>query len=494
MGGVFLLSGRHHQPKYPLPNFALRTKNSAQRFMNLRTFNFLILSLFHSFTSFAAAQLVYSGTIGQTNDKSEPIAWLSCAWCVTDAQGTVHLPEGWKLQHGGGVAREVNDVPGQVFSDGEGNLFYFYQQRAELGTVVVAADGLHKGAELARAYHWNLVWHAAPASCNVGFATNAHRFFALDRKKREVHAWRADGTDAGVVFSYAARKEDFRSLAIHPASGDLLLGEGWPANSVHRFHVDGSEVKNAFWPYHGYALTLKNIGRETWVLGSDAACIVENLSPELRTRFGKFSNEVYDIAATAEGFVLATTQGAQFYNRNDLKHCAKRVGGLSGVTAMATHAGRLLVCAGYRMLNFWTDDIPGDLITSEVTATVAKHWDEVVDKIEVRDDVFYMNDKVHGRVIAYDPRVTEWVFRAKRQYDVTNVTVKADSRLVRVGKRCAAWAKDDALELYERGADKQSRLVTRLPYVATYLAAEGDWLFAYVPERKAILRFKLTEN
>ena len=441
----------------------------------------------------ASASLVYSGTIGQTVDSSDggKIPWTACAWCVADRAGDVHFPGGWKIRGSSRTpVREVNDVPGLVFSDGEGNLYYYLDRRAELGTVVVGSDGLHPGDVLARAYHWDLKFHAAPASCAVGFAAGGHRFFALDRRRREVHAWKDDGEDAGIVFSFSGRTEKFCSLAIHPASGDLLLGDPWPANRVHRFRPDGSEVRNAFWPYGGYALNLKNVGRETWILGATASRIVESNAPDSRDSFGVCAKTVNDIAAGCDGFYLATTQGGQFYPAADPKRCAMRIGGIGNVTAMGICDGRVLVCDGYRMLNFWLDDGPDDPIVTCDFDCIARDWNEVVDRIEVRDGIFHLNEKIHGRVIAFDPRVTEWTLRDKRLYDVTNVSVNADNRRVRVGRRCAVWARDDGLQLYEHDGEHHNRLVQTLPYRATHLAASGEWLLAYVPERKAILRFR----
>ena len=438
-----------------------------------------------------AKRLVYSGAIGQTVDdgSTNAIPWTSCSWCVTDARGDVHFPGGWKVRKGArAVTRERNTVPGYIFSDGAGELFYFYDRRAELGTVEATAEGLSPKRQLARLYHWDLTLHAAPSGCTTGFAAGGRRFFALDRRTRTVHAWTREGADAGVVFSFADRKEPFVSLAIEPTRGDLLLGDPWPACRVHRFRADGTEVTNAFWPYPGHALTLKNVGKETWILGGGASRITESLAPGARLNLSQLSTTTYDIAATAEGWYIATSQGAQYFARHNSGRCARRVGGLANVTAMAAHGGRLVVCDGYRILLLWADDVGGDIISSDGSSTVARRWDEMVDRIEVRDGVFYLNESKHGRVIAFDPRITEWVFREKRQHDVTGVTVTGDNRRTRLDERHVAVAADEGIQLLRDGACVQT-----LPVKATCLAADGDWLFAYVPARKAILRWKLTD-
>jgi hypothetical protein len=36
--------------------------------------------------------------------------------------------------------------------------------------------------------------------------------------------------------------------------------------------------------------------------------------------------------------------------------------------------------------------------------------------------------------------------------------------------------------------------VQTLPVKATCIAGEGDWLVAYVPEKKALLRYRLSEQ
>lgn len=446
----------------------------------------------------AIARLALSGLIGQSQDlESDPIPWTDCPWCVTDGEGAVHFPGGWKMPSGGGdVVRETNSVPGFVFSDGEGHLFYFYDRRAELGLVIAGPTGLSKGRELSRLYHWDFRLHAAPASCRAGFAADGRRFFALDRKRREVHAWTENGEDAGVAFSFAGRKEPFVSLAVHPQGGDLLLGTGWPENKICRFRSDGTEVKNPFWPASGYALALATSGGRVWVLGSDAALLPESKAVSAQCRFGRFSNVVRALAETTDGYWLATSQGAQFYHKNGLGRCARRVGGLAGVGALALHDGRVLVGAGYRMLNFWLDDLPDDPISSDDNWRVAKKWNERIDLIEVRDDVFYLRDATAGGVTAFDPRVTEWVFRAKRQYDVKDFSFRAKVDRVRFGLRrdYAAVAAEDGIRLYHHEASGENRLVQTVPVQATALAGEGEWLVAYEPARKAVVRYRLVEK
>lgn len=446
----------------------------------------------------ASAQLVWSGIIGQSQPvQEEPVPWTDCSWCVADESGDVHLPGGWKVPLGTRRAvRETNAVPGVVLSDGEGHLFYFHDRRAELGRVEVGPAGLVRGCELARLCHWDLKLHVAPASCRAGFASDGRRFFALDRRTRAVHAWTEEGRDAGVVFSFARRKEPFVSLAIHPGSGDLLLGTGWPESTVCRFRADGAEVKDPFWPAKGYALSLATSGGSVWVLGGDAARLAESKAPSARCRFGQFSNDVRALAETPDGYWLATSQGAQFYHRNDLSRCAWRVGGIAGVGALALHEGRVLAGAGYRMLNFWLDDQSGDVISSDDTWRVAKKWNERIDLIEVRGGVFHLHDATDGGVTAFDPRVTEWVFRARRQYDATNFAFTARADRVRLGRGRAyeAVAGPEGIRLYHQDSNGGSRLVQTVPAQATALAGCGGWLVAYEPARKAIVRYRLIED
>ena len=122
--------------------------------------------------------------------------------------------------------------------------------------------------------------------------------------------------------------------------------------------------------------------------------------------------------------------------------------------------------------------------------------DERIDLIEVRDGVFYLRDATAGGVTAFDPRVTEWVFRAKRQYDVKDFTFKARVDRVRFGLRrdYAAVAGTDGIRLYRHEASGANRLVQTVPAQATALAGEGEWLVAYEPARKAVVRYRLVEK
>lgn len=438
--------------------------------------------------------LVLSGQIGQSQPLSEEaIPWTAAGWCVADAERVVHLPCGWRVRDGT-VEREKCEVEGGVFSDGDGDLFYFFGQRSELGRVAVSKDGLSKGGLIARLHACDLTLHAAPSSCKAGFAASA-RFFALDGKRREVRGWKNDGTEAGVVFSYAGRSEPFVSLAIHPASGDLLLGTGWPQNRICRFRPSGEEVRDCFWPTSGYAMALGNSRGRTWVLGNGAGLLADSKAPSAKCRFGVNANEVRAIAETGRAYFLATTQGVQVYLKTDLSRCARRIGGLANVGAVTVHDGRVLVGAGYRLLNFWLDDGPNDAVSSDETWRIAKKWDERIDKMEVRDGVFYIHDGVHGGTTAFDPRITEWVFRARRQRDADGFDFKTRGDRVRFGRKrdYAAIAKGGELRLYHREGGVLA-LVQTLPVKATCIAGEGDWLVAYAPEKKALLRYRLSQN
>lgn len=439
-----------------------------------------------------SAQLVLSGAIGQTHPfgPAEPIPWTECAWCVADGRGDVHLPDGWRVRKGtSSPARAFSDVPGRVFSDGSGDVFYFDVTHQAFGSVRVADDGLHKGAVLAKTPTWNLVFHAAPAAQKKGFAARG-RFFALDRKGRRVLGWTAGGQPLDAVFSFGPRKNVFVSLALHPESGDLLLGTDWPECRVHRFRVDGTEVENAFWPYPAYALALRNVGTTTWSLGLTVARIVESWTDDGRRGFGEYVARVNDIACTDEGFFIANTQGCQFYHAADTRYCARRFGGLAGVTALACSDGRVLAFAGYRMYNFWLDDRPGDVVSSDHTWRIAKRYDEEVSGVEVKDGAFYIHEARHGRVIRFDPRITEWVMRDKRQYDVTNVVVKATGHRARLGAGHAAVIEARGIVLRRQDGSGEGVVEQIIPEKATCLAADGDWLLAYVPSRKAILRYR----
>lgn len=444
----------------------------------------------------SAPRLVYSGMIGQVQPlDAEPVPWTACAWCVADARGDVHFPGGWRVRKGTAKPEKaVNEVSGRLFSDGAGELFYFDPQQAELGTVTADDAGLRPGRKIARLHHWDLMLHAAPHVCRKGYAARA-RFFALDRKRKEVHGWTEAGEDVGAVFAYADALNDYVSIAIHPASGDLLLGTGWPECLIHRFHPDGTEEQGMLWPAKGYALDLRNVKEETWVLGSEASSLSGSLTARARSAFGVFANRTYDIAWGGSGYFLATTQGAHYYAAAAPKHCAKRIGGLGNVTALAVHDGRVLVCDGHRMFNFWLDDRAGDMISSDHGWHVAKRWDECVDAIDVRDGIFYLREARHGRVVAFDPRVMEWVFRARRQYDVTNMVVKSDGRVAYLDAQHAVAIEPRGLVLYrQRVPERNVAELQVIPEAASHIAADGRWVVAYVPKRKALLRYEYVRN
>lgn len=381
-------------------------------------------------------------------------------------------------------------------SDGEGNLFYFDARRSEFGIADVGSEGLSKGRILVNSSLGDVKIHVSPASCSVGYTSGGRRFFALDRKKRIVRAWTQDGQDAGVVFSYASREDRFVSLSIHPPSGDLLLGTGWPGNSICRFRPDGTEVHDSFWPTKGCALSLVTTSDGVWALGIDAMRLSESMARSRQRRFGRFSCTAHGLAETPDGFWIATSQGALFYRKDDLSRCAWRLGGLSGVGALALHDGRILAGAGWRMLNLWLDDQPGDQISSDDNWRIAKNWNEKIDLIEVRSGIFYLRDATHGGVTAFDPSVTEWTLRDKRQRQVADFIFKSRADRTRFGPRrdYAAVVAPDGIRLYHHGQDGEKRLVQTVQANATAIAGEGEWLVTFEPARRAVVRYRLIEE
>ena len=453
----------------------------------------ILLGLCSANAAPASVALVLDGIVGQSGSRTNVVPWAACRYCVSDGAGNVYLPDGLRIPAGRkNPERMAKSVKGALMTDG----LDMYSWRAEhcmLRRLTVSSDGLAETSFAFRPDSWKQKLFLAPAGCAKGFAAKA-KLFALDMEKREVRGWDANAKPVGRLLDYSkllSRPELVRSVAVHPETGDLLLGVYWPECKVHRFNVDGVERIDEVWPFKTMAESFALADGRVFATGERACELADKFGA---MSFGVLSGETYGVARVAGGWWLATSQGAQFYTDAAVRSggaATRRIGGLVGVTALGLSGGRILVASGYVIGSAWLDDHHDEPLASDRTWCSLGKWAGAVNSVETADDGSFLLHWSDGKTRAswqFDPRITAWKDRKKRLHPIPDEEGKAllPANEARV---CGLRAVAELREIVLYAAD--GHRTGSFPIAATALAAEGRWLVAYVPDLKAIARFRV---
>ena len=439
----------------------------------------------------AAPRLVPDGILGQSEQRADPVEWTACRHCVADADGNVHLPGGWRVPASGGAPERMpRRVKGVLMTDGR-DIYSWRAEHCALKRLAVGRDGLSETPFAFKPDNWKHRLFLSPAGCTRGFAAKA-KLVALDVEKREVRGWDADGKSVGRLFAYGGaveRPELVRSVAVHPETGDLLLGSYWPECKVHRFDVEGRERVDQVWPFRAMAEDFALADGRVFAVGERAY----ELSDKFGARsFGVNSGATYGVARGKGGWWLATSQGAQFYSDAAVRSGAaasRRIGALDGVTALGISRGRVVLAMGYSIHSLWLDDLRHEPLSSDRGWCSLGKWAGAVRSIETPPDgtfVLRWSDGKSSAAWQFDPRITEWVHRKRRLHSVDGGLPDPRPANEAVVGGLRAVAEKGEIVLYDG-----SRRVCSYKVAATALAAEGRWLVAYVPALKGLVRFRL---
>lgn len=252
-----------------------------------------------------------------------------------------------------------------------------------------------------------------------------------------------------------------------PKSGDFVFSTKYPDSTVHRVTSAGEEVKDGFWPRKVYAESFCVADGDLWALAGGAVRLSERLRLGKGVKLGgAYDSRVRGVARGRDGWWLATTQGAHYYPDDGGGLYAHRVGGLPQPTALALSHGRVVAVFGCRIMMFDLDDRADEQIKtaqSEWNWFVGGNWSTVVDGIDVRDGVFCLHDKTKDETWKFDPTYGENDYTRRGQR--MSRSDEAVTNRMRGGKICG--------------------------FETTAVAREGRWAVGYVPEKKAIVKFKV---
>lgn len=436
-----------------------------------------------------ALQARFAGMLGQSGGLDGAfIPWTEARWCARDAGCNVYLPGGWMVPRGETTPVQRTVPEGTMIFDGR-TMYVWRRGRTEMSlrTLKAVKNGFVPDGPCWTWRAWEWIPAVAPDGQARGLAARA-KVVALDARGGRVMGWRADGAALGMVVDFAAEPwaGSACGIAFDPASGDLLISTRWEVRKVFRFGADGREVREeGRWPYPAFGLSLAMDRGHVWAIGRGASFVGVSLMEAPAKRFDDRSYETFGLAWGGKGYWLATSQGMQYFPSVDPKVCRKRIGGLAGVTALAVCKGRVLAVSGYRMHVMWLDDRADEPFESDMDALVGNRWRGVADGIDVADGKFYIRERESGETWCFDPEVTQWVFREKRMFRCDR-PVAAEARRAQVAGGVAV-AEPDMIVVY---GPNGARLCA-IPERATAVSAEGRWLIAYVPEKAAVVKYRI---
>lgn len=445
-----------------------------------------------AFGAFAAPRLVFRGELGQSAlpDKP-PVAWTGASWCVGDAQGTVYLPDAWRIRAGSRQPEKMKaSVPGTLFGDGR-DIYAWTAHDATVRRLKVVPDGLAPTSFSFRLDDWRYHLFFAPAGLTNGYARQG-RLFGLHPGTKKVHAWDGAGRPLGSVFSCSGKVEKLHlvhAVGLHPETGDLLLGLYWPECRVRRFTPSGEEVTGGVWPISFMCEFFFPALDGLWLAGGSARSFSDTYArgPE----WGWHSHAVKGVARTAGGWWVATTQGAQFFPEGAPRARAPecRVGGLARITALGLSDGFVLAASQYALYGLWLDDEPNEALSRDQNWTVGGKWSGRIVALETAADGAFVMAWEDGRTREtwrFDPRLTDIKDRKRRMLRIPEPPPRGPLNEAAMAGGFRAVAGGGEIALFKDGVK-----VFSLPSPAEVVAAQGDWLVVYNPQRFAIEKYKL---
>ena len=445
----------------------------------------LLLSL--SLSGMAAPQR--GGMLGQSGGADGVfVTWCSCDWCTADADSNVYLPGGLWVKAGTVVPEKLaHPVDGALRFDGAA-MFEWHRGDMTLYALKKISGGFERTGRSWRFPRWECVPAIAPARLAKGLAARA-KVVALDPQASQVLGWTAAGEALGPLIDFSGERWAGQATGVtfDPDTGDVLICTRWEIRKVFRYGADGRLIGTA---RHGQTTTVFGVNLATergriWALSGGAHRLDARDETDGPQSFGDVANVVRDIAWGGKGYWLATTQGAQYYPQVDPQRCAKRLGGLPSVTALAVAEGRVMAVDGVRLLLFWLDDTADERLSSDGYLSFANRWEGRVTAIDTDGPRFVMHDEKSGENWVFDPTVTQWVFRDRKMFK-TDRPVHAVATETRLGKGRAV-AEADEIVIYSAAGKR----LAAIPEKATALASEGRWLLAYVPDKSAILKYRI---
>lgn len=315
------------------------------------------------------ARIEYSGVLGQSAPEGTPALKFTGVNALSgNGANEIIFGVGAKINTlaEDGTVRNIGAVPGghavkQISFDGAD--YYIYAANKTVYRFDVK-KGVEKSVEFQRDYRNVAI---APHGLTHGVGAKA-KFFAIE--ERTVVGWDAHGRSVGKIIELPGTKGNapFVAIGILPGCGDVVVGAYYPDCTVFRFTADGREVLDKGWPYLRHEQALLQIdGDKLWGFGGEGATeIKDNMSLKpLVVGDGVYDIGIRGIVQSEKGCFLGTTQGIKFYPKGSPRTASRRIGGLTDVTGLAIHEGRLLCATKHGMtLRLLADDNRDEIISS----------------------------------------------------------------------------------------------------------------------------------
>ncbi|OGV62452.1 MAG: hypothetical protein A3K19_33380 [Lentisphaerae bacterium RIFOXYB12_FULL_65_16] len=375
-----------------------------------------------------------SGVLGQSQPADQsPLAFLSSEGAVLDATGGLWTAAGEKLLRfapGPGAAWRQDHTAalpagtgGAVRLASDGKTFFVLTSER----VILAFDPIAPDAAVTVCCDLRTALPAIPkdfavipAGLTAGFAARSRFFLLGDDRVLAVDA-AGPRTDTVVELQRPADAQwQYRAIGIEPKTGDLLVAGSWPDSAIHRFRMDGTELRNPHWPrpVPGHAERLAAIDGMAWVSCSDGTGLALPdavfRDDDVRRFPGQWTLYGRGLALSAQSAAawVASSQGLVEYDSLG-KPVGRRMGGLPGVRTLAVAPDGTMVAAvedGQRFIRLWVDDAPDAVLRSNGNEPwrTGNGWRCRAASVSWAGPHYLVLDEIEKRLWAFDPWHTAW--------------------------------------------------------------------------------------
>ncbi len=512
----------------------------------------LIMALHAMITPGVAAELKFSGILGQSQPESAPpLRQTSVRSSVNAPDGTVLFSNDdgvYALNTKSRIAKKVNELNGILLTDGRK---VFLRRNTIIYQLESQPNGMYKAkrfTDLRRGYN------------RVGIVdvTNTQRFgkllkfFAYDAKNKQVFGWDNAGKELGVILNLADFNSKGRVLdvAVLPEHGYMVVSTEYPDLHVYRFDQNGKNVPGGIWPQRVPANYLALNKHRLWACYANARPLENTISGDKPLVLGDHNDTyVYSVSSSGDdGYFLACSQGLKYYNLTRPKQCDYRIGGINNQMALALANGLIIGIRGNGIICLNLDDLPDSplLNTGNEPWRVGGNWSSIGIATAADGQTFLILDSKLNTAWRFNPAITKWNDKSRivnLKLKLTNPTDIAmagttmviadagklnvrcelikpiikvdafnDNELIVAGSNFVALLKhgkvvwEQPLEAKDIATigdyvvvacdellllNKHGQTVSRAPYNLSCLATSGRWLVGMDPAKSAILRFKL---
>ena len=311
------------------------------------------------------------------------------------------------------------------------------------------------------------------ASTSSGWGAKG-KFFGYNAKDGKVYAFDAGLKPLGAVFEppKIEKGSGYKSVAVMPESGDMLLSTEYPDLTVYRFSPDGKQVYGGGWPLRGqycasggFALA----GGKLFAMHAGISEVPERILSvgDLESAGDGSDMPTFGMASDgADGFYVASACGTKHYPDGFGTEAKRRIGGVGKLKSIAVNSGLVVFITDGFLCAMMVDDFSD----SAMLSNGREPWRCGANWVSNPEIIAAYG----GGFAVYDSKLDcAWAFNPAS--DGAERWVKIDT--------AGVPARNFVLSL--------KRTFKPLPKSVGEHDVCGKWLVGHVPSEKAIFRYKL---